>query len=182
MTTYGGAGGSLDSVVDALVQITKPTALGKRYGPEWWLLKVVNGVGTAGSKTIDADTFYRQTIGVQTPLPQKFTVDCFIYCETGKAYRSIDLDDDAQLNAFYRDGTLVPTPDLSDAVVVPADGWVHMSMQRTLSSAGYDNRLFQFYGLSSGATFYIALPRIFPGHVFLGGDGVDVVPNDIIYT
>lgn len=177
---YGGGAGVLDPIVDALVLKTKAAPLAKRYGPEFFIMKVVAGGGTAGSTVIGGETFYTQTISTQKALHAYYGVEWWVYVETGKAFWSgFTISTDEEIIGFYKNGVKISPPANTDAVVIPADGWVSLGAMMKLGSQGYNNYPFGFRA-TPGSTFYCACPKYYAGLV-RNGD-VAIVPNTTPYA
>ncbi|HEU4986010.1 MAG TPA: DUF2793 domain-containing protein [Rhizobiaceae bacterium] len=174
-TTYGGAAGELDPVIDELIQkIYGPAGL--RYGPEFWYMNVAAGDGTASPYTIGADNFFRATICASNPRPARYTTGLFARCSSGKlALRPMN----GTLHRLTRDGLPVEMG-TADVIVGPSDGWVYFEMQLTRSDLAYEQSDMAI-NLTAGGEGQVALPRVVAGWVSIGYGGAAVLPCDRIF-
>jgi len=169
-TTYGGAAGALDPVIDELIQKVYGPA-GLRYGPEFWYMNVVAGEGTASPYSIGSDTFFRATIGNSNPRPARYTTGFLARCSSGKlALRPMN----GAINRLTRDGLPVAMG-TAGVIVEPSDGWVYFEMQLTRSPLAYEQSDMAI-NLTAGGEGQVALPRVVAGWVSIGLEGGAVLP------
>lgn len=174
-STYGGAAGALDSIVDDLV-VKIFGGGGLRYGPEFWCMNIAAGSGTTSPQTIGGDTYYLSTIVGANPRPVRYTSGFFLRCSVGKAAVPNPF---AVPNTFTRDGSTAAYGS-SDAVVTPSDGWVYFEMSNTRAIYSYD-LMDLAIGLTSGGEAQFALPRVVAGWVEIGFNKNAVLTNSAIF-
>lgn len=162
-TTYSGSAGTLYPVIDELI-VKIFGGGGKRYGTEFWYMNIIAGAGTASPVIVNGDTYYLATIVSQAPRPARYTSGMFLRCSVGKALLPAPFS--GIINKFTRDGAAA-TFGTTDAVVVPADGWVYFEATHTRGSLSYDLTDIAVR-LMAGSTAQIALPRVLPGWVDIG--------------
>lgn len=172
-TDYGGTAGLLDPEVKALIDVLRPAAQ-RRYGPEWWVARVVRGTQAVEPATIGGETFDMVVNASVAPLPPKLTAGYYLKVRTGKAaVRHVGADASRIDDAAY-------TPASPPTVLTPADGWRYVERRTRPNVYGYE---YDLWGLraTAGAELLVAMPRITFGHVrcdrLMG-----VLPNDRIFS
>lgn len=174
--TYGGAAGALDPVVEQFLLKYAVSADARRWGPEWYIAKIVAGAGTTGTTMTDGvDTLYLRTTNAFTPIPRKYTFGAFLLVETGKAALGTLVVSPGTLDAYRVDGALVDHTNQANVIIGSGAGVKYVEVQRTASDRGYDAVLY-FWG-TAGCTFYVAMPRLVAGHVVMGS-GFGVLANN----
>jgi hypothetical protein len=155
-TTYGGSVGELDAKVDGFISRMK-SASTRRYGVEFYILKVTAGIGTVGALVSGDTNYYLSLTNLSVPIPPRLSVNYHILVESGAV--AIGRSGDR-----YIDGTL--SEDLAVSIT-SSNGWTQItqlidSPPETFN--GYQPNLMRVYG-SPGSVFYLAAPVIMPGHI-----------------
>ena len=170
-TDEGGAAGSLDPEVKALLNLLRPPGQ-RRNGAEWWVAKLVRGSGGGVPVVLGGDTFDTIAASALVQLPPRLTVGYWLRARSGKAAvlsaaDGLRLDDE-------RFG-----PEASPRVIVPADGWRYLERLARPNAFGYASDL---WGLraTAGAELLIAMPRVVFGHVRLDRLG-GILPNARVF-
>lgn len=173
-STYGGNQGALDPEVDALDSLLRPPDR-RRYGVEWWTLKLTAGSGTAASETVNGVTRYMAMLGITTPMPGAFTAGYYVRVLSGSAFV-----DQSLTTRFARWGT-DETGNDSAGVIVPADGWVFIERQMTFNEYGFNFFSYRLYAETAGDEILFAMPRLVFGHVELDPYLPGPLPNMRFY-
>lgn len=155
-TTYGGTAGTLDPKIDSFISQIK-TAQTRRYGVEFYLMKVTAGSGTGGTLLADGTSHYLSLTNLTVPIPPLLSVNFHIVVESGSV-------------AIGRSGDRYVDGVLSSELAVPlssASGWKQIT--QLIQSApetfnGYQPNLLRVY-TTPGTVFYLAAPVIMPGHI-----------------
>jgi len=158
--TYGGNAAPLDPEIDALLALTRPS-IDRRFGAEWWAIKVSKGAGTGGVSTVNGVTRHLAMRTIFAPTPRAFTMGIFVRALSGSAF--IDQRDTIRFLRWEVD----ETGNESAGVIEPSDGWVFIQRQMTFNAGGYSSEVFQLDLESAGDEALIALPRLVVGHVHL---------------
>ena len=169
--TYGGSAASLDPEIDALLSLTRP-ATNRRWGIEWWALKITKGSGVASASLTDGVSRHLAMRSLFAPMPRAFTMGLFVRALTGSAY--IDQDDTSLFLRWEED----ETGNESAGVINPSDGWVFVQRQMTFNADGYNVGTFHLDLEAAGDEALIALPRLVAGHVHLDPYLPGPLPND----
>ena len=169
-TSYGGSSGILDPEVDALLSVLRPPGR-RRYGPEWWVMKVTKGTRTGSGATIGGVTRHPVLRMQHVPLPRAYTTGFYVRVLVGSGYT-----DQALTSRFARWGT-DETGNLDAGVVAPDDGWVFIERQMTVNGSGFNADAIKLYLENEGDEALIALPRVVVGHVALDPVFPGPLPN-----
>jgi hypothetical protein len=170
-STYGGPSGALDPEIDGLLgSIRAPSR--RRYGSEWWAIKLTKGTGTNVAETVEGITRHPAIRTVASPLPRAYTVGYYLRVLSGSALVDQDLT-----SRFARWGA-DETGNISAGIVLPSDGWVFIERQMTFNAFGFNPAAIEVYLESVGDEALIALPRIVVGHVALDPFLPGPLPND----
>lgn len=168
-TTYGGAGGALEAEVDTLIQKIRGGG-DKRYGIEWNVALITQGVGTLNGVTIGSDTLYVSNISATVPwpqLPDLQTAGFYLKAKTGKC--AIGWNPTTAPERVSYDGSDLATTYAAEHVLENADGWVWVEMA-TPSFAGLGYNVYALSArMTGGGECWIALPKVVPGDVRLHG-------------
>ena len=159
-TTYGGLAGPLDAEIDALISLVRNPAH-RRFGIEWWAIKITKGSGSAAGMTVGNTTRHPALRAINAPMPAAYTVGFYVRALSGSAFVDQDFT-----NRFARWG-VDETGNLAAGVVTPADGWVFIERQMTSTPFGYNAEAFQVYLENTGDEALFALPRVVFGHMHL---------------
>ena len=171
--TYGGTAPALDPEIDALVSLLRPPS-NRRYGPEWWAMRMVQGGGTLNGVTVGGALYALSTVSPQVPMPDAFTFGFYLRALTGEAYVR-----DRNAEDLTRWGVSVKG-DAAAALVAPGDGWVFFCRRMTHLGNGYSNVVLDTYALP-GSEMLIAMPRLVAGHVELDPLAVGPMINSRFY-
>lgn len=152
--TNGGAGAALPEQVASLIDRLKaPSA--RRYGPEFYLMRVVAGSGTASPRGSGGVTRYLPFTLRPSVLGPATTAGINILVESGSVAISLQAGID-----MYIDGVA----QASDQVIAAEHGWrqaVFVSFGEQAQSSGYSTAAFRIYA-EPGASFLIGLPFLTP--------------------
>ena len=159
-STYGGPSGALDAEVDALLTLIRDP-MRRRYGSEWWALKVTKGSGVSSPSTVAGVTRYPVIRATAAPLPRAYTVGFYLRVLSGSGY--VDQGLTGKFSRWDND----ETGNLSAGIVEPGDGWVFIQRQMSFNDFGFNTEAVEVYLESTGDEALIALPRIVVGHMTL---------------
>ena len=170
-TDYGGAAGALDPHVRELIDLIRPPTA-RRYGAEWWVLKIVRGATAVEPFLIDGETFGLGATVSIVPLPEKLTVGYYLRVLSGKASIHPPTPDALSIDGEAHGST---TP----RVVLPGEGWRYVNLLSRSNVYGYEYNLLGLRA-TAGAELLLAMPRIVFGHVRLGRT-LGVMPNGRVF-
>ncbi|WAJ27040.1 DUF2793 domain-containing protein [Antarcticirhabdus aurantiaca] len=156
---YGGAGPALNADVKALVDTIRAPAA-RRFGPEWFVLRVSLGATLAEPVAIAGENFGLAVRLAAAALPGRYTAAYHLKVLSGRAAIAADAPT-AQRTAI--DGAPVPR---QPALLQPSDGWRHVAIEGLPGATGTDERALQLLG-TAGAQILLALPKLIAGHVDL---------------
>ena len=169
-STFGGSGQALSPIISELISTLK-TSHARRFGLEFFTLKITAGSGQSGLLQVSGQTYYVAAISPGTALPPMFSRNYFIKVETGRIAIG-------RLGALYLNGASVA--DDVDVVITPEDGWqqiTHISETHLPSSVGYMQNTFRTYA-QAGAVFYLAAPALIPAKIPLtAGHLYGIIPG-----
>lgn len=171
---YGGNSGALDPEIKALVDKFKAGASNdtKRYGPEFYSVRIITGPGTSPTRVIGGLTHTLPFAVLAVPIPNQITFGAWFRAISG----SIGLINEGAPNKLYMDGVEV----FADQTIVPASGWKQVTRLRhveAIYSAGYNN-IFHNIFATPGSEFLMALPFITPGLLNVRpGDLYNAIPS-----
>ena len=170
-STYGGVSGALDPEIDALLALTRAPG-NRRWGAEWWALKVTKGPGVVVASTVEGITYHLAMRTLFAPMPRAFTMGVFLRTLKGSAF--IDQKETSRFLRWETD----ETGHAAAGVVNPSDGWVFIQRQMTFGVGGYNFQALQVPLESAGDEALIALPRLVVGHVHLDPYLPGPLPNN----
>lgn len=157
-STFGGSADPLDSNTQSLISKLKATEFSRRVGPEFYLMQVNAGNGTAAPLTTNSVTRHLMLVNRTAPLWSHSTWGVNIKAKSGSL--SIPLD---AVNEHYIDGIL----QTETLVIEPGDGWkqfVVVGHLNPMDSTDYNATLYRIYA-SQGAEMLMALPFIVPANI-----------------
>ena len=158
-STYGGSGAALDGEIDNLIQILKSNITARRYGPEFWAIKMTTGSGTSGGRTVDGTIRYLLFSNTLVPIWPKSTWGMNIRVLSG----SISIDYAPATHSLYKDAL----EQQASPVITSQDGWVQMvfvGQANPLEFRDYDNALFKTRA-APGSEVLMALPFVLPTQI-----------------
>lgn len=155
-TDYGGAAGTMDSQVKALVDKIRDSA-DRRYGVEFFVAVLTMGTGTTDVANAGGINYYRMVFTAQVARPPALTFHAYLRA----------LDDDVVMplaagQSAYKDG-VTQTGTLR---VTVADGWVSVTIrdsQPPRTSLGYAPETFLLRAKASGHRVLLACPALLGG-------------------
>jgi len=159
-STYNGTSGDLDPEIDSLLALTRDPVR-RRYGIEWWAMKLTKGSGTSAGTTLNGIIRHPAIRAFNSPLPREHTVGFYLRSLSGSAY--VDQELTIQFSRWGND----VTGNLDAGVVEPNDGWVFIERQMTFNAFGYNAGIIQVYLEEAGNEALIAMPRVTVGHMTL---------------
>lgn len=172
--TYGGASDALDPIIDELISHLKSSSA-RRYGFEFYSLRVAAGSGTSASVTHNDESYYLSCIAPAVQLLPRFTHSYHIRVETGALFIG-------SVGTIYDNGLLLD--DQSGLTLNNADGWHQISQhieRQARTSAGYLQNVYRIYALP-GTVYHFAAPIMVPGALPLGqGEIYGLLPNLTIW-
>ncbi len=170
-TDYGGSAGALDADVDALISKLKDASY-RRYGVEFFLMRITAGNGTGTARTINGVAHYVPFAIPQLPLPPELTINCHVLVKSGSLGCAIPSDP----NWLYLDGERYTQAQQ----ILPADGWRQVTRRIAFEPrqfVGYNNLVHQLFA-TPGTVFYLAALTVTPGLLPMGeGRYYGVVPS-----
>lgn len=155
-TSYGGTAGTLDPVIDALISRMKTTTI-RRYGIEFYSMKVTAGSTQAAALSTDSGPHYLSMTNKAVPIAAQLSVNYHIHVTSG----SVAI---GRADALFVDGTREAA---SVKTIGANDGWQQITQVIDKASdnfVGYDPVLLRIYA-SVGAVYHIAAPVIMPGAI-----------------
>jgi len=154
--SYGGSAASLDTIMEEWVSKIKDIN-NRRYGIEFFSLKITAGTGANGRLTVDGTDHYLTMSNQSAPISNQMSLTFYVYVVSGQ----IVIGDQ---NERYIDG--VKTDDgayrLDNAM-----GWKQVTYlldDDAPTSLGYDTNLFRLYA-TPNSVFYLAAPAMMAGHL-----------------
>ncbi|WP_195161754.1 DUF2793 domain-containing protein [Mesorhizobium sp. NBSH29] len=162
-TDFGGAAGALDAEVKALVQKIRATTTGRRYGPEWFVMRAQNTAGALTEQRTHLATNYGLPFtNALAAMPARFTYSYYVKVKTGSALLAVD-----QVLRASIDGAPVTSGSGATPVVLTnGDGWKHINLEAARADIGYNHRMAQLLTTVSGEV-WITMPKLVFGHVNL---------------
>lgn len=162
---YGGSGGALDPEVRALVDRIRPSDA-RRFGPEWWVLKITRGAVVVEPISMQGETFDFVASTAVTPLPARFTCGYYLRVLSGRALVRPPAGGELRADGVRSDEPRVFGVD---------DGWAALNLLRRANAFGYD---YDPLGLraADGAEVLIAMPRVVAGWARFPAE-IGVLPN-----
>jgi hypothetical protein len=162
---FGGGRGALDPVINELMTKWRDNSEPRfrRYGIEFFSLKVNAGTGTSSSVTHAGQTYYLGVSNATLPLPQHFSINLQV-----RALSKSVLFRDTPDYALFRDGVR----QTSHTVIQPSDGWVQITRLSNFSDGqytGYLPALLLAY-CEVEAEFLLAGLSVTPGHLHMRPD------------
>lgn len=155
-STFGGTATALDLDVEELIETLTTSTYYRRYGIEFWVMKVACGAGTAFSKTFNSVTRYMSMNNIGSPLWNRLTWGAHLKVLSGSvAVRNTGTEFDLYRNGVKQTDTVV----LSDT-----DGWNQMVYTQTkdpLTHIGFDTTLYKLFA-EPNSEYLMALPFLFP--------------------
>ncbi len=158
-STHGGSSGALDVQVDALISKLQVTTSSRRYGPEFWVMRVIAGTGTTGLRTVNNINRYLLWVNRGAPFWPKSTWGLNINAESG----SLSIDFAPASYDLYIDGVEQTT----SAVINPVDGWKQVVFVGTTNPQeflGSEGSMFKVRAEPSSIV-HLALPFLIPAQV-----------------
>ncbi len=171
-STHGGAAGPLNSDVDELAVRIKSAPWLARFGPEFWVMKIICGSGTSSSYVLNGTTRYYIMTNISVPLWSKSTWGINVKVLSGSmSIKHVPSSSDLYIDGFKQTGS---------SSLQNSDGWkqiVYVGTADQKDSYGYNNGLFAFHAEPS-STILTALPFIYPGQTIpRENDLFDRVPS-----
>lgn len=170
-SSHGGSAGTLDPIMSSLIsKLRSPNY--RRFGPEFYSLKVTAGTGTAASPiAINGQAHYLTFLSVTAPIFARYTLNYYISVLSGAVVVG-----GGQETAF--DGTAMGTGNA--ALPAGANDWTQVTLSDDLNTAetlGYHSTLFRLYA-TAGSIFHLALPSLMVGNITLTpGQNLGLVPS-----
>jgi hypothetical protein len=153
---YGGASGTLDANVKALVDKIRDAA-DRRYGVEFFVAEITMGAGTADPVSVAGVPYYRCLYTAQRQRPPALTFHAYVRA----------LDDDVAFvpqpgQVAIKDGVSTTTP----VIIAPADGWVSLTVEDQCdprTSYGYAPEAVVLRVKAAGNRILFACPALMGG-------------------
>ena len=158
-STFGGTGAALGASVQTLMEYLKSGAASKRYGPEFYVMKILQGTGSGAAVSDQGVTRYLSFTTRSASFWSKSTWGLSLQV-TSKSVAIKLYENEFML---FVDGV----KQTQTVVLTPADGWkqvVFVGVRDASEYHEYESAAYKIYG-EHGAGFSIALPFLCPATI-----------------
>ena len=156
--SYGGSAAALDPTIVSLIDRIKSPGNSRRFGVEFFALRITSGTGTsAGAAIIENENYYRCVENRTAPITAQLTMNYHVIVLTGKVGLT-----QSPRETLYLDGEKVIDPQK----LTPNDGWKQITRIFDFDSRSFSGYSQVLVGLMAtpNTAFLLACPFVSAGH------------------